>query len=404
MKSCGLIVEYNPFHNGHDYHVQMAKKHTNAECAIAVMSGSFLQRGEPAIVDKFHRTKAALASGIDVVIELPYAYAVQSSELFAKGAVQTLYQIGVDSICFGSEQGNIHYFQSAYKHFKNNQVNFKQEQHHYLNKGYAFPEASRKGYDKIGLTDAKLDLTKPNNILGFSYVKEVMDHVLPIHLLTIKRTKSDYHDDTINSSIASATSIRRNLFKQNSMTSHVKQSLPEVSVQQLENYKSFTTMWHSWEAYFPLLHYRVMTMPTEEMKQIHGMNEGLEHRIKRTAKQASSFREWMNLVKTKRYTWTRLQRIFVHLLTNTKQTDIEQIHQNASVSYVRLLGITKTGQAYLNKRKKEMDVPITSGLKRELNPLLSAEERASLAYYSILPPLARKQLFKQEFMPPIRQQ
>src|SRR5690625_4243086 len=107
MKACGLIVEYNPFHNGHLYHLQQSKTLTKADCMIAVMSGSFLQRGEPAIIDKFHRAKAALKSGVDIVLELPYPYAVQSSDFFAKGAVFTLNEIGADSICFGSESGNI---------------------------------------------------------------------------------------------------------------------------------------------------------------------------------------------------------------------------------------------------------------------------------------------------------
>src|SRR5699024_1743363 len=146
MKASGLVVEYNPFHNGHLFHVQQAKKISSADCIIAVMSGSFLQRGEPAIIDKFHRTKTALASGVDIVLELPYAYAVQSSELFAKGAIHTLQKIGVDSLCFGSESGNISDFITSYNTLKEKNETFKRILKKSLNNGYSFPEASKEAY------------------------------------------------------------------------------------------------------------------------------------------------------------------------------------------------------------------------------------------------------------------
>src|SRR5690606_8545661 len=122
---CGLIVEYNPFHNGHIHHIKESQNVTNADCMIAVMSGSFLQRGEPAIIDKYHRAKAALLSGIDIVVELPYVFAVQSSDLFAKGSVLTLNELGVNSICFGSESGDIQQFIQAYENFSKNQDSFQ---------------------------------------------------------------------------------------------------------------------------------------------------------------------------------------------------------------------------------------------------------------------------------------
>src|SRR5690625_2004865 len=132
------------------------------------MSGSFLQRGEPAIIDKFHRTKMALHSGVDIVIELPYRYAVQSSKLFAKGAIQTLYEIGASSICFGSESGNIANFITSYQTLKEKEAEFDRILKYNLNQGISYPQASKLAYDKIGLVSSTLDLSKPNNILGFS--------------------------------------------------------------------------------------------------------------------------------------------------------------------------------------------------------------------------------------------
>src|SRR5699024_6921231 len=174
MKACGLVVEYNPFHFGHLHHLTSSKTLTNADCMIAVMSGNFLQRGEPAIMDKCHRTTAALASGVDIVIELPYSYAVQNSTLFAEGAIKSLHQLGVSSICFGSETGSIEPFSQASTYIQRHQETYQEALQRYLKQGDAFPSASSKAYKEIGLS--ALDLSKPNNILGLSYVQAIHKH------------------------------------------------------------------------------------------------------------------------------------------------------------------------------------------------------------------------------------
>nr|WP_164670374.1 nucleotidyltransferase [Virgibacillus doumboii] len=401
MQACGLIVEYNPFHNGHLYHVQKAKKKSGADCMVAVMSGSFLQRGEPAIIDKFHRTKAALSAGVDIVLELPYLYAVQSSNLFAKGSVHTLNEIGVSSICFGSESGEISYFTNGYEIYKEKEKGYKESLKSHLDEGSSFPEASRAAYEEIGLTATGIDLSKPNNILGFSYVKAILENQLSIEPLTITRTKSGYHDQVMAGDIASATSIRKELFTDGKISVDTANTLPEETIIQLNQYKDKSTTWHTWEYYFNLIHYRVMTMSPEEIACIHGVDEGLEYRIKKTAHDVTSFAEWVDKIKTKRYTWTRLQRIFVHILTNTTKDDMEYAKELPSVPYVRLLGMTEKGQSYLNYRKKKMDVPLISSLGRGMNQMLSIEEKATNAYFSILPPNKRNQFHRQELQPPI---
>ena len=401
VKACGLIVEYNPLHNGHLYHIKEARNISQAECMIAVMSGSFLQRGEPAIIDKYHRTKTALASGVDIVLELPYPYAVQSSKLFAKGSVHTLNEIGVSNICFGSEQGTIDHFINSYHMYQKHIKTYEQELKHYLARGYSFPQASKHAYEKIGLTEGHVDLSQPNNILGFSYVQTILDDQLSIKPLTIKRTKSQYHDQTIDGSIASATSIRKQLMSQQQITTATARSMPSQTIDKLNKYKKLSSVWHHWQLYFPYLHYRVMTMSSEELSLIHGIEEGLENRIKRTALEATSFKHWMELVKTKRYTWTRLQRTFVHILTNTTKEQINFINNIPSVPYIRLLGLTKVGQAYLRHVKKHVDVPLFSELGRYDHLCLELEERASDAYYSALPPVNKIQFRRQELQPPI---
>lgn len=399
MKACGLVVEYNPLHNGHIYHIQETKKISNADCLIAIMSGSFLQRGEPAIIDKFYRTKMALHSGVDIVIELPYRYAVQSSKLFAKGAIRILYEIGASTICFGSESGNINNFISSYQIFKEKETEFTNILKEHLAQGKSYPRASKIAYEKVGLTTSTLDLSQPNNILGFSYVKSILDDQLPIKPLTIKRSTSEFHEENITSTIASATSIRKQLVKDGKISEKIQVTIPKETIIQLKNYKQQSTLWHTWEHYFPYLHYRVLTMTLKELKSINGVDEGLEHRLKQTAKDATSFQQWIKAMKTKRYTWTRLQRMFVHILTNTKKQDYKIF--NTTVPYIRILGFTNNGRKFLNLHKKDFNIPILTQLSRDLHPMLKLEEKATNAYYSILPPHVNKKMRRQELAPPV---
>lgn len=401
VKACGLIVEYNPLHNGHIYHIQSAKKVSKADCVIAVMSGPFLQRGEPAIIDKFHRTKSALKNGVDIVLELPYPYAVQSSKKFAKGAVQTLHEIGVSSICFGSESGLITDFTTSYHLFKEKESLYTKTLQEKLKLGVSFPRASMLAHEKIGLTTGQLDLSKPNNILGFSYIRSILDNNLPIEPLTIKRKNNDYHEQTITNPIASATSIRKQLVTNDKLTEDVMKTMPPGSIEQLIQYKQKVETWHQWENYFPLIHYRVMTMSIQELGEIYGIDEGLEYRIKETSKNATSFKQWLDTIKTKRYTWTRLQRIFVHILTNTKKDDLKEFDNLQTIPYIRLLGFTNTGRQYLNENKKKMNIPIFTQFSGSHYEILKIDERASNAYYSMIPPSKSIQLQKQEIEPPI---
>src|SRR5699024_3970249 len=166
-------------------------------------------------------------------------------------------------------------------------------------------------------------LSQPNNVLGFGYVKAILDNQLPIEPLTIKRQESHYHDIEITNRIASATSIRKEISRENKLSSKAVTAMPETTAQQLLAYKDKARTWHDWEKYFQILNYRVQTMSREELREIHGMDEGLESRVKKTAKTDQNMQEWITAIKTKRYTWTRVQRMFVHVLTNTKKQEIQ---------------------------------------------------------------------------------
>lgn len=399
MKACGVVVEYNPFHNGHLYHLQKSKELTNADCIIAVMSGNFLQRGEPAIIDKFHRTKAALAAGADIVIELPYAYAVQSSKLFAKGALLSLNELGVSSICFGSESGEIEPFLTLITRLEENKQVYDEMIKDLLKQGLSYPKANSQALEKIGING--IDMMKPNNILGFSYVQTILANKLPIKPFTIKRMSNDFHEQEITSNIASATSIRKELMK-HQLSEKVIHSVPHYSIEQLNEYEKKTKKWHTWSDYFPFLIYQLFTKSSEQLAEIQGVEEGIEHRIKNVMNNVHSFEDLVEQVKTKRYTYVRLQRMFVHILTNTKKEDITSFRRVGSVPYIRLLGMNETGQKYLNIRKKDITVPLISNLTRRYSELTYLDEKVTQVYYSIFPVRIRKKLLEQEFQLPIR--
>lgn len=397
MKAAGIIVEYNPYHNGHVHHLQATKEKTQADVIIAVMSGNFLQRGEPAIIDKFHRAKAAIQTGVDIVLELPYPYAVQSSELFAKGAVYSLYELGVTSICFGSEAGVIDPFLQAVSKLDQSKNIYELELHKHLHQGDAFPVASSKAYDAIGLDILKMN--QPNNILGLSYTKTILKNNLPIEPLTIQRVHNAYHDTSINHKIASATSIRKELLM-NGLSETVINTLPDATISQLHQYKKISTVWHQWEHYFPYLHYKITSMKSSELEDFLGVDEGLEHRIKETAPYILSYSNWLDKVKTKRYTTNRLQRMFTHILTHTTKEENERFKHLNSVPYLRLLGMNKNGRQYISQQKKHLGIPLITNLKRDLPHEYLLDERATNMYYSILKPEQRIPLRKQEFKGP----
>lgn len=396
MKACGLVVEYNPFHHGHLYHLQEAKKITNSDITVAIMSGSFLQRGEPAIIDKYHRTRAALEAGVDLVLELPYAYAVQSSALFAKGALLSLEALNVTSICFGSELGEITPFNLHIKQLKAHEQTFNEIVQNAVRSGIAYPKAISDAYKAIGLTSHHV--TKPNNILGFHYLKTILDHDLSIEPYTIKRIANDYHTPYISGPIASATSIRNTLLQGDS--AEVEQALPHASLQMLRQYYKKTHVFHHWESYFPSLYYKVMTSQLTALSHIHLIEEGLENRIQNKIDLATSFEDFLYHLSTSRYTRARLQRSLTHILTNTTKEEISAFHED-DIPYIRLLGMNKRGQAYIHQEKKQLDLPLLSRLNRSNASLLEMEERATKVYYSILPPLLRKKMFQQELKLPI---
>ncbi|EKN66319.1 hypothetical protein BABA_16262 [Neobacillus bataviensis LMG 21833] len=401
MNAVGVIVEYNPFHNGHAFHLKASKEAANADVVIAVMSGNFLQRGEPALVSKWYRTKMALLNGVDLVFELPYRFAVQKAETFANGAVSILDAACCESVCFGSESGNISDFYQTINFLREHKQPFEGNIHQFIDTGVSYPKAVSLAFKQLANSEKYLDLAKPNNILGLEYIKAVNEQKSRIQPLTVPRKNADYHDEHFSSeTIASATSIRKAIFSKLDGKTEIDQYVPEPTKQLLKDYLHHYLVFHQWENYWSYLQFRLLHTTPDDLREIYEMEEGLENRLLAAALEAASFQEFMRKVKTKRYTWTRLQRLCVHILTNTPKKEMN--NQLGTASYLRLLGMTSKGREYLNKNKKNFSLPLVSKLSSFKDNEILLDVRASRVYSLGVPNQLKNEMIKQEFtQPPI---
>lgn len=401
MKAVGIVVEYNPFHNGHAFHLEKTKEAGNADVVVAVMSGQFLQRGEPALMSKWFRATMALQAGVDIVLELPYQFATQKADTFAFGAISILGEIGCESVCFGSESGNIEDFYTTLRFLENNKESYDLKIKYYLDLGLSYPSALSNAFVDLQLGENMVDLSKPNNILGYQYVKAIQDLKLNMKAITITRSNAGYHDQEFTSdSIASATSIRKSLFtrdgKIEEINAYVPHTTQELLQQYLKNYKQF----HQWENYWPYLRYRLLHTSPRELRNIYEVGEGLENRVLQAVVAADSFQDFMTRIKTKRYTWTRLQRMCTHILTNTSVDEMQD--KMTKATYIRLLGMNEKGRSYLNKWKGNASIPLISKLSSHQKDDISLDVRASRVYAVGTSGKASQELLEMEYrQPPI---
>lgn len=384
MKAVGVIVEYNPFHNGHALHLEESKKASGADVVIAAMSGNFLQRGEPALVSKWTRAQMAIEAGVDLVFELPYQYATQQAEIFAFGGVSLLQSAGCESVCFGSESGDIQAFERTCEFLNEHEQIFQSKIKQYMQNGVSYPKALSLSFLDLAPEDTMVDLSKPNNILGYQYLKATKKLNQHLKVLTVQRKNAGYHDAHFSSStIASATSIRAALFSSNQQTANILNYVPQTTYQLLLQYKEQYGTFHQWELYWPLLKYKLLVSNPEELKELYEMEEGIENRLLAQVVDATSFADFMTRIKTKRYTWTRLQRICLHVLTNTRKVEMNVGHQE--VPYLRLLGMSEKGRLYLKENKKRITVPIISKLSSYKESDITLDIRASKLYQLAIP-------------------
>lgn len=399
MKAVGVVVEYNPFHNGHAFHLQQSRELAGADVVIAVMSGNFLQRGEPALLSKWTRTKMALDAGVDVVFELPYRFATQKAEIFAEGAVSILTAAGCSSLCFGSESGDLAAFDSTIDFLEQNQASFQDTIKQTAKLGCSYPKAISLSYQSLAPAENHLDISSPNNILGLHYMQAIRRQGSPMDPVTIPRKNAGYHDEHFSSStIASATSIRKALFGASEQFQTIKNLVPAATFEQLIHYRSEYGELHSWENYWPLLKYKLLQSSPADLKRHYEVEEGLEHRFSMAAAAAGSFQEFMSTVKTKRYTWTRLQRVCLHILTNTLKEEMKK--EKRTANYLRLLGASEMGRDYLRREKKNFSLPLVSRLSAFHDEDIALDIRASAVYALGQTGVGQQRLLAEEFSTP----
>jgi len=371
MKTIGIIAEYNPFHNGHIYHLERIKELFPNSRIVLVLSGNFTQRGLPSIINKWDKTKIALLYGIDLVIELPYPFATQSADIFARGAIEILNEVDCDYLVFGSESNNIERLKEL-AHIQVNNKNFDKLTKMYLDKGVNYPTAMNLALKDI----TKKEVMLPNDLLGLSYIKEIIKQNSKIVPITIERT-NNYHDTLIDSNIASATSIREAIKNNN----EIDGTVPRETLDIIKEKHIFL------DDYFTYFKYQVYT--NKDLSKILDVDEGIENKILKVIDEVNNFDEFIDRIKTKRYTFNKIVRMINHILCEfTKEENKNYKH----VKYLRVLGFSNKGKDILKEIKKTTKLPIIT--KFSNIPELILEKRIT-SIYSI--PLKDNTLIKEEY-------
>ena len=380
MKACGIIAEYNPFHNGHLYQIQKAKELTGADTVIAVMSGNFTQRGDTSLINKFEKAKIALQNEVDMVIELPTIYSISSAENFALGGIKILNEIGnIDYLVFGIEEENLEKLQAIADVLVNENDEFKRNIKEELDKGNSYPKAREIVLKKV-LSSENVEniMQKPNNILAIEYLKALKTTNSKIKPFAIKRKNTMHNDENINENYASGTYIRK-LFIENNFN-EIKKVVPKYTYERLLELKNQGTYVSSINDFSDIVIYKIRTMTKEEISKIADVNEGLENSIKLASTTCKTIDEIIEKVSTKRYTKTRISRILTYILLDITKSEMEQ-SKNAN-QYIRVLGINKKCEGILKTINN--DKLITSLKKFEENngenQLLNIDKKATEIY------------------------
>ncbi|MBJ6363335.1 nucleotidyltransferase [Paenibacillus sp. GCM10012307] len=411
MRTVGVIVEYNPFHNGHLYHLQQSLAVTGADAVVAVMSGNFLQRGEPAMFGKRARTEMALAGGCDLVIELPVAYATQAAEWFAYGAVSLLQATGiVDALCFGSENGDLDSLRAIAASLAHEPEAFRLMLRGELDRGASYPSAYssavRHYMETIGnQRAASLPLARPNNTLGLHYLLALERLGSSIEPFTIIREKAEYNQSTItDQQIASATAIRSVIAGGGGME-QIAGVIPRSTYTIIARELAAGRKPVSWDNFYSKLFHQLLSQSPQQLSGYYEMSEGLEHRLHQALPvlEKPDFETLIGALKTRRYTRTKLQRVLLSVLLNHQKEQLAPPLLASGIDYIRVLGFTAKGRELLKRMKRTAGVPILLSAARSQGKhrYLELDVRASSLYELAYPDAGPKELFRDYYEPPV---
>lgn len=386
MKTVGIITEYNPFHNGHLYHIEEAKRITGADYVIAVMSGDFVQRGAPAVIDKYHRAEMALKHGVDLVFELPVCYATSSAEYFALGAVSLLQNLGIiDYLCFGSESGDIDMLTHAADLLIEPPDHYSELLFSYIKDGLTYPAARSKAMEQLinPLSEPAIDkdltnlLNEPNNILGIEYIKAIKKLSSSILPVTLKRKSAHYHDSDLgkeqeesNAVISSASAIRNAIHEADDFygLSLTKESIPE-DVYQMLSTKYGNTFPISIDDFSQVIKYKLLSEERKDLLKYADITSDLADRIDNLNELNLPMEALSKKLKSKNYTLTRINRSLLHMLLNIQKDSLQTYSNNGYTAYARVLGMKKESSQLLRIIKKAEKIPVITKLSKAYEQL-----------------------------------
>ena len=349
MDIIGVIVEYNPFHNGHLYQINKIKELYPNSIIVICLNGYFLERGEISIESKEEKTRLALKYGADLVIELPFVFGSNSADIFADASVKLLNNLKINKLVFGSELNDIDVLTSLAK--KQLDKSFDKDLKKYLDEGVNYPTALNKalGY--------KVDT--PNDLLAISYIKSIISNKFDIEPISIKRT-NDYHDNKLYADIVSASNIRTRLLNKEDISKYI----PEGNILNINH-----------DLLFNLLKYKIIS--DDNLERYLTVDEGLDNRLKKVINESHNIEELIAKTKSKRYTRNRIMRMFIHILIGLTKEDKNKL---TSPEYVRLLGFNNEGSKYLNSIKKDIELPIITKYRNIDSKIKEYEDRAASIY------------------------
>ena len=333
MNIIGIIAEYNPFHNGHKYHIETIKKIYPDSLIVCVLNGYFMQRGEISVLSKEDKTNIALENDIDIVVELPFIYGTQASDIFAYNAVKILNEFKVDHIIFGSESNNIDLLNQIVD-IQLLDPNFEKKVKEYLDLGFNYPTAMKKALE---IDD---ELNNPNDLLGISYIKAIRQINPEIIPETIKRT-SDYHDTVSTDKIISAANIREKIKNNEEIIKY----LPENVIPKIKNVTNNNL--------YNYLKFKILT--DSNLGSYLDVDEGIEYRIQNVINDSNNIEELINNIKTKRYTYNKINRMLLHIMIGLSKKD----NNDSKLDYIKILGFNNKGQNYLKQIRKDFNIPTT---------------------------------------------
>lgn len=377
MKIVGLITEYNPFHNGHQYHLEKALEITRADAAIVVMSGNYVQRGTPAIMPKHLRAELALKAGASVVLELPVCYSCGSAEFFALGAVSLLDRLGcVDALCFGTELGDLAPLKKIAKILADEPGEYKRILQNYLKSGLSFPTARQRALLEY-LADEQLSssLSHPNNILGIEYLKALYLSDSRMIPYTIPRKESDYHDTKLRTTYSSASAIRTLLTDKSPDLTRLEEQVPPACIRMLEEKHLIRYPVYA-NDFSLLLKYRLLTLSFEELTEYVDISRELANRIFKNRNRFICFDQFCDILKTRNLTHTRISRALLHILLDIRKKDLNEYRAHDFHGYAHILGFRRDSKAVLSIMKQKTAVPL-------LTKLTAASQLESFAYHML---------------------